>query len=92
MVALAPTWQGRYRLAPDSDALPTSSGQGDQELIVRAALRDSTHVNARPQCELFGHTSAQATAEPLQSQRRLSNLADRATRERTPRRRNPFTR
>jgi hypothetical protein len=92
MVALAPTWQGRYRLAPDSDVLPTSSGQGDQEFVVESALRGSILVNAMSPCELFGHTPAQATAEPLQSQGRLSNRADRATRERTPRRRNPFTR
>ena len=92
MVALTPTRQGRYRLAPDSDVLPTNSGQGDQEFIVESALRGSTLVNAMSPCELFGQTPAQATAEPLLSQRRLSNPGDHATRERSPRRPEPFKR
>ena len=60
---IAPTRQGRYRLAPAYDILPTNSGQGYQEFIVGAAQRDSTLSNAMSQCELFGYTSAQAAAE-----------------------------
>jgi serine/threonine-protein kinase HipA len=60
---VAPTRQGRYRLAPAYDILPTNSGQGYQEFIVGAAQRDSTLSNAMSQCELFGYTPAQAAAE-----------------------------
>ena len=60
---VAPTRQGRYRLAPAYDVLPTNSGQGYQEFIVGTSQRDSTLANAMSQCELFGHTPAQAAAE-----------------------------
>ena len=60
---VAPARQGRYRLAPAYDVLPTNSGQGFQEFIVGAAQRDSTLANAMSQCELFGYTPAQAAAE-----------------------------
>ncbi len=60
---VAPARQGRYRLAPAYDILPTNSGQGYQEFIVGAAQRDSTLSNAMSQIELFGYTPAQAAAE-----------------------------
>jgi serine/threonine-protein kinase HipA len=60
---VAPTRQGRYRLAPAYDILTTNSGAGYQEFIVGADQRDSTLANAMSQCELFGYTSAQAAAE-----------------------------
>src|SRR5258708_11386136 len=60
---VAPTRQGRYRLAPPYDILPTNSGQGYHEFICGAAQRDSTRSNAMSQCELFGYTPAQAAAE-----------------------------
>src|SRR3984893_12025344 len=60
---VAPTRQGRYRLAPAYDILTTNSGQGYQEFIVGADQRDSTLSNAMSQCELFGYTPAQAAAE-----------------------------
>jgi serine/threonine-protein kinase HipA len=60
---VAPTRQGRYRLAPAYDILPTNSGQGYQEFIVGTDQRDSTLANAMSQCELFGYTPAQAAAE-----------------------------
>jgi serine/threonine-protein kinase HipA len=60
---VAPNRQGRYRLAPAYDVLPTSSGQGYQEFVVGTAQRDSTLSNAMSQCELFGYTPAQAAAE-----------------------------
>ncbi len=62
---VAPARQGRYRLAPAYDILPTNSGAGYQEFIVGAAQRDSTLSNAMSQCELFGYTPAQAAAEAL---------------------------
>lgn len=60
---VAPTRQGKYRLAPAYDVLPTNSGQGYQEFIVGTAQRDSTLSNAMSQCELFGYTTVQAAAE-----------------------------
>jgi serine/threonine-protein kinase HipA len=60
---VAPTRQGRYRLAPAYDILPTNSGQGYQEFIVGTDQRDSTLANAMSQCELFGYAPAQAAAE-----------------------------
>jgi serine/threonine-protein kinase HipA len=60
---VAPTRQGRYRLAPAYDILSTNSGQGYQEFIVGADQRDSTLSNAMSQCELFGYTRIQAAAE-----------------------------
>jgi len=60
---VAPTRQGRYRLAPAYDILTTNSGAGYQEFIVGSDQRDSTLSNAMSQCELFGYTPAQAAAE-----------------------------
>jgi serine/threonine-protein kinase HipA len=60
---VAPTRQGRYRLAPAYDILTTNSGQGYQEFIVGVDQRDSTLSNAMSQCELFGYTPAEAAAE-----------------------------
>lgn len=63
LMVVAPTRQGKYRLAPAYDVLPTNSGQGYQEFIVGTAQRDSTLSNAMSQCELFGYKPAQAAAE-----------------------------
>ena len=63
LMTLAQARQGRYKLAPAYDVLPTNSGQGYQELIVGTAQRDSTLLNAMSQCELFGYPPAQAAAE-----------------------------
>jgi serine/threonine-protein kinase HipA len=60
---IAPARQGRYRLAPAYDVLPTNSGQGYQEFVVGTNQRDSTLLNAMSQCELFGYPPAQAAAE-----------------------------
>jgi serine/threonine-protein kinase HipA len=60
---VAPTRQGRYRLAPAYDVLTTNSGQGYQEFVVGTDQRDSTLSNAMSQCELFGYTPVQAAAE-----------------------------
>ena len=65
LMVLAPTRQGRYRLAPAYDVLPTNSGQGYQEFIVGTEQRDSTLANAMSQCTLFGCTPAQAAAEVM---------------------------
>ena len=60
---VAPPRQGKYRLAPACDVLPTNSGQGYQEFVVGTAQRESTLSNAMSQCELFGFTPRQAAAE-----------------------------
>lgn len=65
LMVVAPTRQGKYRLAPAYDVLTTNSGQGYQEFIVGTAQRDSTLSNAMSQCELFGYTQAQAAAEVM---------------------------
>lgn len=65
LMVVAPTRQGRYRLAPAYDVLTTNSGQGYQEFIVGTAQRDSTLSNAMSQCEFFGYTPAQAAAEVM---------------------------
>jgi len=63
LMVVAPTRQGKYRLAPAYDVLTTNSGQGYQEFIVGTDQRDSTLANAMSQCELFGYTPPQAAAE-----------------------------
>jgi serine/threonine-protein kinase HipA len=63
LTVMDPTRQGRIRLAPAYDVLPTLSGQGAQEFNVGIDLRDSTLANAMSQCELFGHTVEQAAEE-----------------------------
>jgi serine/threonine-protein kinase HipA len=63
LMVVAPTSQGKYRLAPAYDVLTTNSGQGYQEFIVGTDARDSTLSNAMSQCELFGYTPSQAAAE-----------------------------
>jgi serine/threonine-protein kinase HipA len=65
LMVVAPTRQGKYRLAPAYDVLTTNSGQGYQEFIVGTDQRDSTLANAMSQSELFGYTPAQAAAEVL---------------------------
>ena len=62
LLAISPTQQGKFRLAPAYDVLPTNSGQGYQEFIVGTGRRDSTLANAMSQCQLFGYTPAQAAA------------------------------
>jgi len=54
---------GRLKLAPAYDVLPTNSGQGTQEFICGAQGRDSTLANAMSQCEAFGLLPQEAAAE-----------------------------
>ena len=57
--------EGRLRLAPAYDVLPTNSGQGHQEFVVGAEGRDSTLANAMSQCTLFGLEGKAAAQEVL---------------------------
>jgi hypothetical protein len=58
-----PFANGRLRLAPAYDVLPTNSGQGYQEFICGDLGRDSTLANAMSQCEAFGLLPAEAATE-----------------------------
>ena len=63
LLVVNPFGNGRLRLAPAYDVLPTNSGQGFQELICGAHGRDSTLDNAMSQCDAFGLLPAEAAAE-----------------------------
>lgn len=58
-----PLVNGRLKLAPAYDVLPTNLGQGFQEFICGAQGRESTLENAMSQCDAFGLLPAQAAAE-----------------------------
>lgn len=54
LLAVNPYDNGRLKLAPAYDVLPTHSGQGYQEFICGTAGRDSTLDNAMSECGAFG--------------------------------------
>ena len=62
LLIVNPFANGRLRLAPAYDVVPTNSGQGHQEFICGNQGRDSTIENAMSQCEAFGLTPAQGAA------------------------------
>lgn len=63
LLVVNPFSNGRLRLSPAYDVLPTNSGQGFQEFICGTAGRDSTLDNAMSQCDAFGLKPAEAAAE-----------------------------
>ena len=63
LLVMNPFANGRLKLAPAYDVLPTNSGQGYQELICGAQGRDSTLENAMSQCDAFGLLPTEAAAE-----------------------------
>lgn len=63
LIVVNPLSNGRLRLAPAYDVLPTNSGQGHQEFICGNDGRDSTLDNAMSQCEAFGLSPAAAARE-----------------------------
>lgn len=63
LLVINPLENGRLKLAPAYDVLPTNSGQGYQEFICGTQGRDSTLENAMSQCEAFGLLPAEAAAE-----------------------------
>ncbi len=63
LLVMNPSENGRLKLAPTYDVLPTNSGQGYQEFICGAQGRESTLENAMSQCDAFGLLSAEAAAE-----------------------------
>jgi serine/threonine-protein kinase HipA len=62
LLIVNPTDNGRLRLAPAYDVVPSNSGQGSQEFICGAMGRDSTLENAMSRCEAFGLSPAEAAA------------------------------
>jgi serine/threonine-protein kinase HipA len=63
LLVVDPFSNGRLRLAPAYDVLPTNSGQGYQEFICGAQGRDSTLENAMSQSDSFGLLAAEAAQE-----------------------------
>lgn len=63
LLVVSPTENGRLKLAPAYDVLPTNSGQGFQEFVCGAQGRESTLENAMSQCDAFGLLPADAAAE-----------------------------
>ena len=66
LLIVDPTANGRLRLAPAYDVLPTNSGQGFQEFICGEFGQESTLVNAMSQCEAFGLEPFQAAKQVAQ--------------------------
>ena len=63
LLVVNPHANGRLRLAPAYDVLPTNSGQGYQEFICGADGQLSTLDNAMSQCDAFGFPSSEAVQE-----------------------------
>ena len=63
LLVVSPFENGRLRLAPAYDVLPTNSGQGFQEFVCGAHGRDSTLENAMSQCDAFGLLPVEAATE-----------------------------
>lgn len=63
LLVVNPLDNGRLKLAPAYDVLPTNAGQGYQEFVCGAQGRDSTLENAMSQCDAFGLLPAEAAAE-----------------------------
>jgi serine/threonine-protein kinase HipA len=65
LLVVSPRENGRFRLSPAYDVLPSNSGQGYQEFVCGSEGRDSTLSNAMSQATAFGLTPAEAAAEVL---------------------------
>jgi serine/threonine-protein kinase HipA len=63
LLVVNPYDNGRLKLAPAYDVLPTHSGQGYQEFLCGADGRDSTLENAMSECGAFGLQPEEAAQE-----------------------------
>jgi len=63
LLVVSPRENGRLKLAPAYDVLPTNSGQGFQEFICGTAGQESTLLNAMSQCDAFGLLATEAAQE-----------------------------
>jgi serine/threonine-protein kinase HipA len=66
LLVVEPKANGRLRLAPAYDVLPTNSGQGYQEFSCGAYGQESTLANAMSQCDAFGLAAPEAAEQVLQ--------------------------
>ena len=66
LLVVNPGSNGKLRLAPAYDVLPTNSGQGFQEFICGLEGQESTLSNAMSQCEAFGLSPAEAAEVVVQ--------------------------
>lgn len=66
LLVVSPWRNGRFRLAPAYDILPTNSGQGFQEFTCGDMGRESTLANAISQCTAFGLTPPEAARHIVQ--------------------------
>jgi serine/threonine-protein kinase HipA len=66
LLVVAPTQNGRLRLAPAYDVLPANSGQGRQEFGCGDLGHESSLANAMSRCQSFGLSASEAAAEVLQ--------------------------
>jgi serine/threonine-protein kinase HipA len=62
-MVISPFKNGRFKLAPAYDVLPTNSGQGYQEFVCGELGRDSTLENAMSECDAFGLSAPEAAVE-----------------------------
>ena len=63
LLVVNPLANGRFRLAPAYDVLPSNSGQGYQEFICGANGAVSTLDNAMSQCDAFGFQADEAARQ-----------------------------
>lgn len=63
LLVVHPLANGRFRLAPAYDVLPSNSGQGYQEFICGANGAVSTLDNAMSQCDAFGFQADEAARQ-----------------------------
>ena len=54
LLVVSPWDNGRFRLAPAYDVLPSNSGQGRQEFVCGDFGQDATLENAMSRCQSFG--------------------------------------
>ena len=63
LMVVEPRSNGRYRLSPAYDVLPSAGAHGYQEFICGAEGHDATLTNAMSQCPAFGLQPPEAAAE-----------------------------
>lgn len=63
LLVVSPWENGRFRLAPAYDVLPSNSGQGRQEFACGDMGQDSTLENAMSRCQSFGLSAPEAARQ-----------------------------
>jgi serine/threonine-protein kinase HipA len=75
LLVVSPWANGRFRLAPAYDVLPSNSGQGRQEFVCGDMGQDSTLANAMSRCQAFGMSATDAAGQVEQAGRSTSSIA-----------------